>query len=200
MRSGAMAGMTAKILVFSGSIRGGSYNSKLAALMVKELVTIDAEVTHISLADYPLPLYSADDEQASGPPENARRLKRHFTSHRGIFIANPEYNASVTPLMKNTLDWVSRVREPGEPPLAAYRKNVFALGGASPGPYGTMRSVLALRQILEIGCGALVIPDYITVREAATAFDDKDHLRDDRSARQLKTIAQRLVDMALLVA
>ena len=131
-----------------------------------------------------------------GPPENAVKLKRHFTAHRGIFIANPEYNASVTPLLKNTLDWVSRVKEANEPPLVAYRKNVFALGGASPGPYGTMRSVLALRQVLEIGCGAMVIPEFITVREAANAFDDKDNLKDERSAKQLKTIAQRLVDVA----
>jgi NAD(P)H-dependent FMN reductase len=195
-----MAGTTVRILVFSGSTRGASYNSKLAALMVKELTLIDAEVTHVSITDYPMPIFNADDEQASGPPENAVRLKRHFMAHRGIFIANPEYNASVTPLMKNTLDWISRVKEGNEAPLSAYRKNVFAIGGASPGPYGTMRSVLALRQVLEIGCGALVIPEFITVREAATAFDDKDNLKDERSARQLKTIAQRLVDMALLVA
>lgn len=194
-----MPAQSPKILVFSGSIRGGSYNSRLAALMVKELALIDAEVTQLSLADYPLPLYNGENEQRLGIPENALRLKRHFTAHRGIFIANPEYNASVTPLLKNTLDWISRVREAGEPPLVAFRKNVFALGGASPGPYGTMRSVLAVRQILEIGCGALVIPDYITVREAATAFDDKDNLRDERSARQLKTIAQRLVEMAQLI-
>jgi NAD(P)H-dependent FMN reductase len=195
-----VAGTTAKILVFSGSTRGASYNSKLAALMVKELALIDAEVTHISLADYPLPIYNADDEQASGFPDNAVKLKRHFTSNRGIFIANPEYNASVTPLLKNTLDWVSRVREGNEPPLIAYRKNVFAIGGASPGPYGTMRSVLALRQVLEIGCGALVIPEFITVREAASAFDEKDNLKDERSAKQLKAIARRLVDTAMLVA
>jgi NAD(P)H-dependent FMN reductase len=164
--------------------------------MVKELALIDAEVTHISLADYPLPIYNADDERTSGFPDNAVKLKRHFTSHRGIFIANPEYNASVTPLLKNTLDWVSRVREVNEQPLAAYKGRVFALGAASNGTLGGYRSLMALRQILEIGCGAMVIPDFITVREAASAFDDKDNLKDERSAKQLKTIAQRLVDVA----
>jgi chromate reductase len=195
-----MASSNPKILVFSGSIRTGSFNSKLAALMVKELALIDADVTHISLVDYPLPIYDADLEAKSGPPENAVRLKRQFTAHRGIFIANPEYNASVTPLLKNTLDWVSRVKENNEPPLVAYRKNVFAIGGASPGPFGGMRSIITLRQVLEVGCGAMVIPDFIAVREAANAFDDKDNLKDERSAKQLKAVAQRLVDVAQWVA
>ena len=83
-----------------------------------------------------------------------------------MFIASPEYNASVTPLLKNTIDWVSRVRERGEPPLAAYKNRVFALGGASDGAYGAMRSLMALRQVLELGCGALVIPDQIAVMRA----------------------------------
>jgi chromate reductase, NAD(P)H dehydrogenase (quinone) len=185
-----------KILVFSGSTRSGSHNSRLAALMVKELTLIDAEVTHISLADYPMPIYNGDDEQQSGQPDNAKRLKRHFMANSGVFIASPEYNASITPLLKNTLDWVSRVRDEGEPPLAAYRKRVFALGGASPGTHGAMRSHLALRQVLEIGCGAMVLPEFITVRDAANAFDDKDNLKDERSAKQLKSIAQRLVEVA----
>lgn len=185
-----------KILVFSGSTRSASFNSKLAALMVKELTLIDAEVTQISLVDYPMPIYNGDDEQRSGQPDNAKRLKRHFMANSGIFIASPEYNASITPLLKNTLDWVSRVRDEGEPPLAAYKKRVFALGGASPGPFGAMRSHLALRQVLEIGCGAMVLPDYITVRDAANAFDEKDNLKDERTARLLKSVAQKLVEWA----
>ena len=80
-----------------------------------------------------------------------------------MFIASPEYNASVTPLLKNTIDWISRVRERGEPPLAAFKDRVFALGGASPGRSGALRSLMALRQVLELGCGALVLPEQITV-------------------------------------
>ena len=76
--------------------------------------------------------------------------------HHGVFIASPEYNASVTPLLKNTIDWISRVRERGEPPLAVFKNRAFALGGASDSPYGALRSLMALRQVLELGCGALV--------------------------------------------
>jgi NAD(P)H-dependent FMN reductase len=188
--------MPVKILVTAGSIRTGSFNARLAALATKELSLLDADVTRISLADYPLPIYDGDLEAKSGPPENAVKLKRHFMASHGIFIASPEYNASVTPLLKNALDWVSRVREGNEAPLAAYKNRAFAIGGASPGPFGGMRSHMALRQVLEIGCGALVIPDYITVRDAATAFDDMDALKDERSAKQLKTVLERLVDAA----
>ena len=132
----------------------------------------------------------------NGPPDNALKLKRLFCAHDGIFIVSPEYNASVTPLLKNTLDWVSRVREGREPPLAAYKSRAFAIAGASPGGFGAMRSLMALRQILEVGCGALVIPEMVAVREATNAFDEMDNLKDERSAAALKAAAARLVTMA----
>ena len=185
-----------KILVFAGSIRTGSFNARLAALAAKEFAAAEADMTLISLADYPMPLYDGNLEAASGPPENAVRLKRLIGQHQGVFIASPEYNASITPLLKNTLDWVSRVRDGKEPPLAAYKNRVFALGAASNGAYGGMRSLIALRQVLELGCGALVIPEQIAVREAAQAFDEMDNLKDERSASLLKSVVRRLIDMA----
>src|SRR6187551_2526077 len=148
-----------KILVFAGSTRTGSFNARLAALAAKELALAGADVTRISLVDYPMPLYDADTEAQSGQPENALKLKRMMMTHQGAFIASPEYNASVTPLLKNTIDWVSRVRERGEPPLTVFKNRPFALGGASDSPYGAVRSLMALRQVLELGCGALVLPE-----------------------------------------
>ena len=188
-----------KILVLAGSIRTGSFNALLAALAAKEIARAEAEVTRISLLDFPLPLYDGDHEARSGPPENAVKLKRMFGAHQGVFIASPEYNASLTPLLKNAIDWISRVREKQESPLAAYRNRVFALGSASNGTYGGMRSVMALRHVLELGCGALVIPEQIAVREASHAFDENDGLKDERSAALLRTLARRLVDMARVV-
>jgi chromate reductase, NAD(P)H dehydrogenase (quinone) len=185
-----------KILVFAGSIRTGSFNGRLAALAAKELALLAADVTRISLADYPLPLYDGDTETAGGPPENAKRLKRQFIAHHGIFIASPEYNASITPLLKNTLDWVSRVREAGEQPRAAFRDRVFALGAASNGTHGGYRSLIALRHVLELGCGALVLPDQVAIRSAATAFDESENLRDTGDADRLRSMLARLVDVA----
>ena len=185
-----------KVLVFAGSIRAHSHNARLAALATKELVLAGADVTRISLVDYPMPLYDGDAEAQSGAPGNAVKLKQLMALHQGVFIASPEYNASITPLLKNTLDWISRVRERGEAPLAVYKSRVFAIGGASDGAYGAMRSLLALRQVLELGCGALVIPDQIAVMRASEAFDDNDNLKDERAAALLKRVAQRLTDMA----
>lgn len=185
-----------KILVFAGSIRSGSYNARLAALAAKELALADAEVTLVSLVDYPMPLYDGNDEARSGSPEQALKLKRLMGLHQGVFIASPEYNASVTPLLKNTIDWISRVREGREQPLAAFRNRIFGLGAASNGTYGGMRSLMALRQVLELGCGALVLPEQVAVRAAEQAFDENDNLKDERTARALQTVARRLVETA----
>jgi NAD(P)H-dependent FMN reductase len=185
-----------KILVFAGSIRTGSHNARLAALAAKELALIGANVTRVSLEDYPMPIYDGDNEAASGVPSNARNLKQMLEAHRGVFIASPEYNASITPLLKNTIDWISRVREHGEPPLAVFKDRAFALGGASDSAYGAMRSLMALRQVLELGCGALVIPEQITVFRASEAFDDMDNLKEERTAASLKRVLQRLADTA----
>lgn len=186
-----------KILVLAGSIRTGSFNARLAALAVKELALMpEVEVTRISLLDYPLPIYDGDLEAQSGAPDNAVKLKRQMMTHRGVLLVSPEYNASVTPLLKNTLDWISRVHEPNDQPLAAYKGRVFALASASNGTLGGYRSLMALRQILELGCGATVLPEQIAVREAGSAFDDNDNLHDERNAKLLKAVLARLVEVA----
>jgi chromate reductase, NAD(P)H dehydrogenase (quinone) len=189
-----------RILVLAGSIRTGSFNARLAAIAAKEIARAEAEVTRISLLDFPLPLYDGDHETRSGPPENAVKLKQMFCAHQGVFIASPEYNASLTPLLKNAIDWISRVRENKEPPLSAYRNRVFALGSASNDTYGGMRSIIALRHVLELGCGALVIPEQIAVREASHAFDENDELKDERSATLLRKLVRRLVELARQIA
>jgi chromate reductase len=189
-----------KILVIPGSLRTGSHNVRLAALVTKELALAEADVTRISLQDYPLPLYDGDLEAKSGAPANAVQLKRMLALHHGVFIVTPEYNASVPPLVKNTIDWISRVRERGEAPLAVFKRRAFALGSASPGGFGGMRSLLALRQVLEIGCGALVIPEQVTVARADQAFDDMDNLKDEHLAGTLKTAVRALIDAAQRMA
>jgi chromate reductase, NAD(P)H dehydrogenase (quinone) len=188
-----------KILVIPGSLREKSCNVRLAALATKELTLADADVTRISLVDYPLPIYDADDADESGPPDNAVKLKRLMSAHQGVFIASPEYNASITPIIKNTLDWIAAVRERGDPPLAAYQNRIFALGGASLGPSAAMPSLLALRQVLAVGCRALVIAEPVTVPNAAEAFDEMDELKDARAAGELKLVVRKLIDTAMLL-
>src|ERR1700756_760319 len=185
----------AKILVIPGSLRTGSHNARLAALAAKELALLDAEVTRISLEDYELPLFDPDLAAASGPPTAALKLRQTLVAHRGVFITSPEYSASVTPLLKNAIDWVSRVRE-GEPTYAAFKGRVFALGSATSGGGGGIRSLMALRQILELGCGALVIPEQVSVPRAELAFDDDDNLKDETLAAGLRAAMRRLVELA----
>ena len=189
-----------KILVIPASLSAESHNVRLAALVTKELTLADADVTRISLADYPLPIYEAELAEESGPTLNAVRLKQLMCAHHGVFIASPEYNASISPLIKNTLDWVSCVREGGDPTLAAYRSRVFALGGASAGPCGVVQSLSALRHVLAVGCQALVIAEQLSVGNAEQAFDEMDELRDGRAAGELKALVRKLIDTANLFA
>ena len=185
-----------KILVIPGSVRNRSHNARLAALAAKELTLADADVSRISLSDYAMPLYDADRDEVSGAPSNAMKLKTMMAAHQGIFIVSPEYNASIPPLLKNAIDWVSRVRERGEPPYAAFHGRVFALASASSELLGGARGLIALRQVLELGCGAMVIPEQLTVPNAENAFDDLDNLKDERQATALKSVARRLVELA----
>ncbi len=188
-----------KILVIPGSIRTGSHNVKLAALAEKELTLIDADVTRISLQDYLLPIYEADLDDRSRQPANAIKLKHMITAHNGVFIASPEYSASVTPLLKNAIDWISRVREHGDPTYAAFKSRVFAIASASPGRAGGLHSLMALRQILELGCGALVIPEQVAIPSADQAFDAMDNIADTGLANLFRAELQRLVDTARLM-
>ena len=187
-----------KILVIPGSLRSRSYNVRLAALAAKELMQADADVTRISLADYELPIYEAELEAKAGAPVNAYKLKQMIMAHQGVFIASPEYSASVPPLLKNAIDWVSRVRERGDPTYAAFKGRVFAIASASPGRSGGLRALMALRQILELGCGALVIPEQVAIPQADHAFDDMDNITDTGTANLLRAELARLVEMAKL--
>lgn len=189
-----------RILVMSGSIRAGSLNTRLAGLVAKSLALADAEVTRVSLADYPMPIYDGDLEREKGVPETARRLKALMRKHNGVFIASPEYNTAVTPLLKNTIDWVSRRSDEGEAPTSVFKDRVFALGAASPGQFGGMRGLMGLRTILEIGLGALVIPDMAVVPSAAHAFDERGELKNERSAELLQVMVRRLIEEVRLRA
>ncbi len=185
-----------KLLFFAGSARAGSYNKRLARLgqMIAEANGIAA--TFADLGDYPMPLYDGDIEATEGPPENARKLKALMGLHRGVLITSPEYNASISPLLKNTLDWVSRVRVEGEAPNEVFKTRVFALGSASPGGMGGLRGLMAVRHTMELGLGALVLPEQFAVPRAADAFEDNDHLRNKDAQEQYKALIQKLARAA----
>lgn len=185
-----------KILVIPGSLRTGSFNVRLAALAAKELALAGVEVTRISLADYPLPIYDADLEAESGVPRPAVDLRHMIANHQGVLLVSPEYNASVPPLLKNAIDWVSRVRERGETPVQVFRDRAFAIAAASAGKFGGMRALMAWRQALTLGLGATVIPQQMALSGADHAFDDDGQLKDTRDAEALRGVVRQLIDVA----
>jgi chromate reductase, NAD(P)H dehydrogenase (quinone) len=182
-----------RLLFFAGSARAGSYNKKVARLgaMIAEANGIPS--TFLDLGDYPMPLYNADLEAAEGQPENAKKLTAVMQAHSGICIVSPEYNASITPLLKNTLDWVSHV---GEPRGQVYKTRVFALASASNGGMGGLRSLTTVRQVLELGLGALVLPDQFAVPRAKDAFGEGGHLTNKESQENFKALIQKLARAA----
>jgi NAD(P)H-dependent FMN reductase len=181
-----------RLLFFAGSIREASYNKKLARLGQHIAEANGIEAVFVDLRDYPMPIYDGDLEANEGPPVKAREFKALLGEYQGVFIASPEYNSSITPLLKNTLDWVSRVKEKGESGLEVFQSRVFAISGASPGYYGAMRSLLTLRQILAVGIGALVIPEQIAVPRAMDAFEADGSLKDKGQQALCKSVVEAL--------
>jgi len=185
-----MSNPTPRILAFSGSARRNSYNQLLVRIAARGAEAAGAEVTVVDLKDYPLPLFNEDLESEQGTPENAAKLKQLFLKHDGLLIASPEYNSSITPLLKNTIDWVSRAAE-GESPLAAYHKKTAALMSASPGGLGGLRGLVHVRSILS-SIGVLVLPDQIAVSRAFEAFDEAGGLKDERQRSRVEKLGQDL--------
>ncbi|MGZ5862291.1 MAG: NADPH-dependent FMN reductase [Methyloceanibacter sp.] len=185
-----------RLLFFAGSTREGSYNKRLARLAQHIAQANGVEGVFVDLRDYTMPLYSGDLEAEQGPPVAAREFKALLSEYQGVFVASPEYNSSITPLLKNTLDWVTRVRGKGESGLEVYKSRVFAISGASPGYYGAMRSLLHLRQILEVGIGATVIPQQMALPRAGNAFADDGSLKDKSQQSLLKDVVEALATAA----
>src|ERR1700731_2422606 len=162
-----------KILVIPGSLRSGSLNARLAAVAAYELVQLGAEVSRISLADFPLPIYDGDLQTKSGVPKNAVNLKRMMSAHHGVLIVTPDYNSSVPALVKKTIDWVSRVQDAQEARGEVFRGRAFAIAAASESRLGGTRSLAALRLILT-ACRGMVIPNQLALSFASAAHDDMD--------------------------
>ena len=184
-----------KILVIPGSLRSGSLNAKLAAVAAYALAKEGAEVTRISLGDFPLPIYDGDLQAKSGVPKHAVNLKRMMSAHHGVLIVTPEYNSSVPALVKNTIDWVSRVQDPHETRGQVFRDKVFAIAAASGNRLGGARALAALRLILS-ACHAQVIPNQLALAFAEDAYDEMDHLKHAADSEALKALARQLIDVS----
>jgi NAD(P)H-dependent FMN reductase len=184
-----------KILVIPGSLRTGSHNAKLAATAAAELAQAGVDVTRISLADFPLPIFDGDLQAKSGVPKHAVNLKRMMSAHQGVLIVTPEYNSSVPALIKNTIDWISRVQDPHEARGQVFRDRVFAIAAASENRLGGTRALAALRLILS-ACQATVVPNQLALSFATDAYDDMDRLKHAGDSEALKAMLRQLIDFS----
>src|ERR1700730_12207461 len=184
-----------KILVIPGSLRTGSHNARLAAAAAHEFALAGAEVTRLSLAGFPLPIYDGDLQTKSGVPKHAINLKRMMSAHHGVLIVTPEYNSSVPALVKNTIDWVSRVQDPHETRGQVFRDRAFAIAAASGGRLGGTRALAALRLILS-ACHASVIPNQLALSFADQAYDEMAHLKLPADIEALKALVRQLIDVS----
>lgn len=191
--------MVPRILVFAGSTRSGAFSGRTADAAMKELALQGAEVTRISLGDYPLPIMDQDLEREKGVPENAMRLGRQIAAHDGMLIASPEYNSSIPPLLKNALDWVSRIRTQKGHPLDPYRGKVAALCSSSNGNFAGIRALYHLRAVL-MSCQVEVITPQCSVARAAEAFDEDGQFRDERVRKAMETVVQTLIERARMLS
>jgi chromate reductase len=184
-----------KILVIPGSLRTGSLNARLAAAAAHEFALAGVEVTRISLGDFPLPIYDGDLQTKSGVPKNAVNLKRMMATHHGVLIVTPEYNSSVPALVKNAIDWVTRVHDAHETRGQVFRERPFAIAAASENRLGGIRALAALRLILS-ACQASVVPNQLALSFASEAYDDMDRLKHPADIEALNALVRQLIDVA----
>lgn len=178
--------------MFAGSARNSSLNKKLAAASAEKARQLGIEVTLVDLKDFPMPLYDGDLEEDQGLPENAIKLRTLMIEHDGLLLACPEYNGSITPLLKNVIDWTSRPSDE-VPMLAAYKGKVAAIVSASPGALGGMRGLVHIRAILS-SIGVHVIPNEASIGAAHSVFSEDNTLSDERNDVRLQGVINSLVE------
>lgn len=187
--------MIPKILVFAGSIRSGAFSGRTADVAQKVLAMQGADVTRISLADYPMPIFDEEIEKESGIPENVIKLARLLGAHDGLLVVTPEYNGSVSPLLKNAIDWVSIVRHDNGQQLKPMAGKAVALCSSSKGHFAGVRAINHLRAIL-LRCHMDIVTPECSVPNGASAFDTDGDFVDQKLRHAMELVAQALIERA----
>ncbi len=187
----------AKLIALSGSLRSESFNQKLVQIAAEGARAAGAEVQVIHLADFNIPLYSQDLEE-EGMPAAVNDLKHLFAQADGILLASPEYNGSITGVLKNTLDWLSR---PSKDPSigSAFDGKVAGIMAASPGGLGGIRGLAHTKDVL-FNLGVMVYPKQVAVGSAFKAFDQEGNLVDEDMAQRVKGLGAAVAELAAKIA
>lgn len=184
-----------KLLAFAGSTRNGSFNQAILTVAAEGARESGAKVTVVNLADYPMPLFNEDEEKVSGVPENARAFKQLLTEHDGFLIASPEYNSSYPALLKNAIDWATRMEE-GDKPMQAFKGKTAGIMAASAGGLGGMRVLVVLRMLLA-NIGVTVLPAQLAVAKVNTLMDDSGVITDEKTIKQLKNLGKQTAELTM---
>jgi chromate reductase, NAD(P)H dehydrogenase (quinone) len=182
------------VLAFAGSTREGSVNKKLVSEAARITRQMQANVTVIDLKDYQLPFYDEDLETREGMPIKAKQLRQLMIKSDVILIASPEYNGSLSAVLKNAIDWASR-SENGESSNEAFKGKKFVIMSASPGSNGGARGLVHLRTILE-NIGGIVLSQQVVVPDAYNAFDEQGHLKNEKVKKELKELVHTAISKA----
>ncbi len=186
--------MIPKILAFAGSTRADSFNKKLVKIAAVGAKEAGVEVTIIDIRDFPMPLYDEDLEKKDGLPSSTRKLKDLMLAHQGFLISSPEYNSSISGVLKNIIDWTSR--QDDEYPISCFKDKVAGLMSASPGRLGGLRGLVHVRAILE-NMGVIAIPTQVAVSNAHETFNSDGTMKDQKQEQQVKKIGTSLAQILL---
>lgn len=187
-----MSHTNTKIIALAGSLRSQSYNKQLVQQAAELAKAANADVQYVDLADFNIPLFS-EDLEAEGTPAGVNDLKALFAQSQGILLASPEYNGSISGVLKNALDWLSR---PGNSDIgSAFANKSVGLMAASPGPLGGIRGLNHAKDVM-FNLGAMVIPGMVAVGNAYQAFDEQGNLNDETTAERLAQLANNVVALA----
>jgi chromate reductase len=175
--------MTIEVLGLSGSLRRASLNTKLLHAAAA-LAPAGVQVATATLHD--IPLYDGDVE-AEGIPAPVTALAERIAAADAVLVVSPEYNHSMPGVLKNGLDWLSRV--PGQP----FAHKPLAIMGTSPGRFGTVRMQAHLRQALLFTEARVLPKPEVMLSNGGALFDDAGRLQDENAARlvtrQLEALA-----------
>jgi len=182
-----------RLLALAGSTRRDSFNKKLVRISAVGARKAGAEVTEIDLADLPMPIFDQDFESEEGMPDNAATFKLLLVDHDGFLISTPEYNGSVTAVLKNAIDWASR-RTEGEKRSVAFAGKTAVLMAAAPGRLGGVQGLVHVRAILGY-LKVLVLPEQRAISSAFKAFDEDGNLREEKDQATIEGLGRRLVEV-----
>lgn len=182
-----------KILAFAGALRKDSLNKKMIKIAVKGAEEAGALVTLIDLKDYPLPIYDQDIEDSQGLPENALKLKKLFMENDGFLLACPEYNSSITGVLKNVIDWVSRPAKGETVYLCCFIGKVVLLMSASPGNLGGMRGLVHVKSIFG-NINSIVLPNQKCISNADKVFDEDGKIKDPKTEKEVLDLGRELAN------